>query len=162
MCPSVFFCVSSPVPCRAPDRACCIAKRCQRLKVQEKSLQKKDLLSDYQATVAALGSSSLGGEERSGVVSAMGSDLGPKDGILYPLAQYANSDARAGGPGKQHIRVQEAGCERQRGLVGSVANRRACAPPEVNPSLCNSIDCCHVEMLDQHGQISQLFKRSQT
>lgn len=65
------------------------------------------------------------------MASAMGTNLGPKDGILSPLAQHTNSDARAGGAGKQHIRVQDAGCERQRGLVGSAANHRARTPLQV-------------------------------
>lgn len=56
-----------------------------------------NLLSDDQATAEALGPFSLGGEERNGMASAMGADLGPKDGILYPQAQNTNSDARAGG-----------------------------------------------------------------
>lgn len=52
-----FFVLFSPVPCRAQDMACCITRRCQRLKVQgreEESLQKKDLLSDDQVVVDVL------------------------------------------------------------------------------------------------------------
>lgn len=94
-CPVCLFCISPPVPTRAQDMACRIASRCQKLKVHgkgEKRFQRKILFPDHQAIAEALGPSSLDEEERSGPGQCHGPEWGPKDGVPYPVAQYANSN----------------------------------------------------------------------
>lgn len=119
-CPVCLFCISPSVPTRAQDMACCIASRCQRLEVhgkKEKRFQRK-VFPDHQAIAEALGPSSLDEEERSGPGQCHGPEWGPKDGVPYPVAQYANSNTRVGKPGKKYIGVKEIGCKRWIGRSG--------------------------------------------
>lgn len=133
----------------------CIASRCQRLKVQgkeEKSFQRKDLLSDYQAITATLGLSSFDGEERSSLANVMGPELGPKDGVPYPVGPiYKLKCLDLGVQASNSSKLKRSSVKDEQGVVGSVANHSAPAPPELNPSLHNSVDCYHVGLLDQQG-----------
>lgn len=85
-CPVWLLSVFPPVSSRARDMTCCVASRCQRLKVhgkEEKMFQRKELFPAYQAIAEALGSSPLKGDGGSGPDQCHGTWMGVQGWCVF-------------------------------------------------------------------------------